>query len=154
MTLIGRSLVLFLGLILQAGSLAPSLEDGLTPSEKEQLQRERSIDDRIKIYERASARVFKVLEAQVLKEEFQSVPATLKSWSALLDLSVKDIDENVNRKKKSKALIRFEIQLRKALSDVQGFKIRAPVDQQDAFDGFLNHAEGIRKKLVDILFPG
>ncbi len=146
--------MLILGPSGQAANSSPASEDGLTAAEKEQLGREKKIDGRIKIYSGASTRQFKTLEAEVLKEDFQPVPASLKSWGALLDLAIKDISENASRKRKSKALIRFEIQLRKDLSDVQGFKIRAPVDQQDAFDAFLNHAEEIRKKFVDILFPG
>ncbi len=148
------SFVLILGLAVQAGGPSLDSDAGLTNAEKEQLQREQKIDNRIKIYEAASTRWFKTLETQVLKEDFQSVPASLKSWTALLDLAMQDINANASRKKKSKALIRYEIQLRKELGEVQGFKIRAPVDQQDEFDAFLSHAEEIRKKFVDILFPG
>ena len=145
---------LILGLAAQAGGPSSESDSGLTAAEKEQLQKEQKIDSRIKIYETASTRLFKALEANVLKEDFQSVPACLKTWTSLLDLAVEDINANASRKKKSKALIRYEIQLRKALADVQGFKIRAPVDEQDEFDAFLNRAEEIRKKFVDILFPG
>ncbi len=154
MMLMHLLLLLALGFGLQAANPSPASGDGLTSAEKDQLQKEQKIDNRIKIYEAASTRLFKTLEAQVLKDEFQSVPGTLKEWTSLLDLASKDIDSNASRKKKSKALIRYEIQLRKSLADVQGFKIRAPVDQQDEFDAFLSHAEEIRKKFVDILFPG
>ncbi len=143
-----------LSVMLQAAGAPPQPDDGLTAAEREQLQKQQKLDGRIKIYAIASKRLFKTLEAQVLKEDFQSDLATLKTWAALLDLASKDIGENASRKKKSKALIRYEIELRKALGDVQGFKIRAPVDQQDAFTAFLEHAERIRKGFVDILFPG
>lgn len=148
------SLILIFGLMMQASSLPPSADDGLTAVEKEQLQREMKIDNRIKIYESATIRMFKTLKAAVLKDDFQPVPATLEAFTTLLDLAANDIDRNESRKRKSRALIRYEIQLRKIISDVQGFKIRAPVDQQDAFDAWLNRAEEIKKKLVDIIFPG
>jgi hypothetical protein len=146
-------LILIFGLRMQAASLLPSAADGLTSVERERLQREQKIDNRIKIYENASARLFKTLEAAVLKEDFQSVPAILKFFTTLLNLAIKDIDQNESRKRKSRALIRYEIQLHKTISGVQGFKIRAPVDQQDDFDAWLNRAEEIRKKFMDILFP-
>jgi hypothetical protein len=147
-------LMLFFGLMPQAGSIAPPSDDGLTAVEREQLRKEQKIDNRIKIYDNASTRLLKTLEGAVLKEDFQSAPATLKAWTTLLTMSLNDIDQNESRKKKSKNLIRYEIHLRKAISDVQGFKIRAPADQENTFDSWLNKAEEIRKKLVDILFPG
>ena len=147
-------LTLFFGLIMQAGSLPLPADDGLTAAESQQLHKERKIDNRIKIYDNASRRLLKTLEAAMLKEDFQSGPATLKAWTTLLTMSFEDIYENANRKKKSKNLIRYEIHLRRAISDVQGFKIRAPVDQQDTYDAWLKKAEEIRKKFVDILFPG
>jgi hypothetical protein len=148
------SLMFFFGLMLQAGSLPPNSDDGLTAVEREQLQKEQKIDNRIRIYDSASARLLKILEGAVLKEDFQPATATLQGWTTLLTMSLKDIDQNENRKKKSRNLIRFEIHLRKAISDVQGFKMRAPVGQEDAFDAWLNKAEELRKKLVDIIFPG
>ncbi len=144
--------ILILGLT-QASGVPATPDDGLTAAEREQLQKQQKIDGRIKIYAIASQRLFRTLEAEVLKEDYQSDLATLKTWGALLDRASKDIGENASRKKKSKSLIRYEIELRKALTDVQGFKIRAPVDQQDAFTAFLDRAEGIRKGFVDILFP-
>lgn len=145
---------LMLGVMLQVVGVPPQPDDSLTAAEREQLQKEQKLDGRIKVYATASRRLFRTLEGQVLKEDFQTDLATLKSWASLLNLASKDIGENASRKKKSKALIKYEIELRKALADVQAFKIRAPVDQQDAFTAFLNHAEGIRKGFVDILFPG
>jgi hypothetical protein len=130
------------------------LDDALTGAEKAQLQKEQKLDNRIKIYDRASIRMSKTLEALAIREDFEPVPAALEKWTALLSLAARDIQEHASRKKKSKALIRYEIGLRRALSDVQSYKIRAPVDQQDTFDSFLKHAEAIRKSFVDILFPG
>jgi hypothetical protein len=148
------SIMLFFGLMLQAGSIPPPSDDGLTAAEREQLQKEQKIDNRIKIYDNACTRLLKILEGAVLKEDFQSTPATLKAWTTLLTISFNDIDQNASRKKKSKNLIRYEIHLRRTISDVQGFRIRAPLDQENAFDAWLNKAEETRRKMVDILFPG
>ena len=148
------SLLLIIGLTVQLGSVPPLTGDGLTAAERAELQRQQKIEGRIKVYQSACRRLLKTVETEVLKDDFQSVPDTLKSWLALLELAAQDIDKNESRKKKSKALIQYEILLRKEISDVQGFKIRAPVDQQDNFEAWLTRAEEIRKKFVDILFPG
>ena len=153
MILAGYALALVFSLTAQsAGTLAPAAE-GLTAAEKERLAREQKLDNRIKIYETASKRLLKSLETAVLKEQYDSDLPILRAWTGLLNTAFADIDKNASRKKKSKALIRLEIQLRKALADVQEYKIRAPIDQQDAFDSFLARSEEIRKKFVGILFP-
>ncbi len=147
-------LLFVFALLLQAGSSPPGSDLGLTAAEKDALQREQKIDNRIKIYDNASERLSKTIESLVRKDSFQSVPDVLKSWGDVLEMAAKDIDSNASRKKKSKALIRFEIRLRKEIGAAQEYKIRAPVDQQDLFNSWLNRAEEIRKKFVDILFPG
>ncbi len=149
-----QTIALMVGLAMQTGSAPALSDDGLTAAEREQLQQQQNIENRIKIYDNATARFFKTIEASVLKDDFDSVPALLKSWTKLLDMALKDIDANASRKKKSKALIRYEIRVRKAISNMQDYKIRAPVDQQEAFDAWLNNAEETRKKFVAILFPG
>jgi hypothetical protein len=42
--------------------------------------------------------------------------------------------------------------VRKANSVFRGYKAKAPVDQQDAFDVLIAGAEKIRMKFVDIIF--
>ena len=148
------TLLLFFALLSQAAGPPSALNQGLTPAERDALQRERKIDNRIKIYDEASERLSKSLESLVVKDGFQSVPDVLESWRNVLELAAKDIEENASRKNKSKALIRFEIRLRKEIANAQDFRIRAPVDQQDVFDAWLSRAEEIRKEFVDILFPG
>jgi hypothetical protein len=148
------TIILIFGLMMQVGAQSLSTDNGLTAAEQAALRREKNVDGRIKIYDRASARWSKDLEAQTLKDDFQAVPDTLKAWRQLLELAVKDIDQNASRKKKSRDLIRCEIQLRKQISNVQGIKIRAPLDQQSDFDAWLGRAEEVRKKFVEIIFPG
>jgi len=139
-------------MFIQAGGIPPGVEDILIPAEKVQMQKANSIDRRIKVYEAASKRIQQTLHDCVAKQEFEQVPDTLKLWTSLLAKSLEDIEANLKSKKKSRNLINYEIQVRKAIADTQGYKIRAPVEQQDDFDSCLAQAETIRKKLVEILF--
>ncbi len=144
-------LVLFLSL---SQAVAPSATTGeiFIPSEKAKLENETNLDRRIKVYEAASKRMQQSLEAAVSKEDFQTVPDTLKLWISLLSKSLEDIEANLKTKKKSRALIDYEIQVRKSIANTQNYKIRAPVDQQDVFDSSLAQAETVRKRFVEILF--
>ena len=117
------------------------------------VEKERDINDRIKVYTEASKRIQERLVKASSKRQFESVPRELELWTALLANSYKDIKTNINPEKKSKNLIKFEIQVRKSLDDLEDYKIKAPIDQQDAFDACLSQAEEIRKKFVEIIFP-
>jgi len=144
-------LVLFLSLF-QAGDPSAVTGEIFSPSEKARLENETNLDRRIKVYEAASKRMQKALEAAVSKEEFQTVPDMLKVWISLLSKSLEDIEANLKTKKKSRALISYEIQVRKSIANTQNYKIRAPVEQQDVFDSSLVKAETVRKRFVEILF--
>ena len=48
----------------------------------------------------------------------------LKAWPDLMAEASRDIDRNIGRKKKSKNLIHFEIQLRRALLDLRNLKFQ------------------------------
>ncbi len=146
-------LALTCGLLLQAGLLSSTPgPDGLLDSERARLERETKLDKRIKIYEAASIRYQNALAASVQNQELQIIPAQLKSWTNLLDTSLKDVENSTARKDKSKALIHYEIHLRKAISDMQELKLKASVEQFDAFEAWLKRAEEIHKRFVDMLF--
>jgi len=145
-------LVLTLSVCVQGGGASSAAGEILNSKEKAQMAKADSIDRRIKVYEAASKRIQQTLQDSVLKENFGVVPETLSRWTALLALSLEDIEANLKSKKRSRSLINYEIQVRKAISSTQSLKIRAPIDQQDAFDSCLSRAEAIRKKLVEILF--
>jgi hypothetical protein len=133
---------------------APQSADGLIPAERVQLAKEQKVDRRIKIYAQALARHRASFEGAVIKQDYEAVAGVLASWFQLLQYSVDDIDSGItNRKNKSKELIRYEIQLRKAISDVQGYRTTLPVDQVDALDTWLSRAEEAHQKIVEILFP-
>jgi predicted phage-related endonuclease len=132
----------------------PVSEDGLTAQEQGKLAEQKKIDGRIKVYQSATERYKSALVAKLKQQEYASVPEILQSWNRLLTYSLQDIDKSiVDRRKKSKALIRYEIQLRKAISDIQARKTAAPVEVFDQLDTWLKQADQVRRKLVDIIFP-
>jgi hypothetical protein len=145
-------LPLFLYAFLQVASV-PLLEgNALNVEEKGRINRAQSVDDRIKVYHSASQRMQQSVDAAVSSNDFSGVPDALKLWVVLLTGSLEDIEANLKTNKKSKALIHYEIQVRKANSAFRGYKAKAPVDQQDALDELITGAEKIRKKFVDIIF--
>ena len=148
------ALILVFSLFLQADSTPLFREDIFTAKEIEKLEKERDVNDRIKIYTNASKRIRNRLGKAVSKGQFQTIPGDLELWTMLLANSLDDIKANIDPGKKSKNLIRYEIEVRKSLDDIKDYKVRAPIDQQDAFDACLSKAEAIRKKFVEIIFPG
>jgi hypothetical protein len=126
--------------------------DGLTPTERSKLEKEAKIDSRIRVYEAASTRFHKSVRSGVQKQEFEIVQEDLNSWMKVLSASLEDIEVNVNRKKMSRSLIRYEIQLRKAFVDLQDLKHKAPLEEQEKIETWLGRAEGIRNSFLNILF--
>jgi hypothetical protein len=144
---------LALSLLFQAAAGPPDMSNILNPAEQAQMSAAQKVEDRIKVYLNASIRIQRSLHETVTKKEYETTPNTLQLWGSLLSKSLEDIEANLKTKKKSKALIRYEIQVRKALVDLRNSKVNAPYEQQDAFDDCITRAESIRKKFVEILFP-
>lgn len=139
-------------LLLQTAAV-PSFPEGvLSPAESINLKGEKNIERRIRVYESASKRYQGLIEGAISAEEFQTVPGNLMLWRTLLDESLKDIEVNLKSNKKSRALIRYEIQVRKTIATLQDNKFRAPEDQQGLLDSCLARAGEVRKKFVEILF--
>ena len=126
--------------------------DGLTPTERSKLDKEGKIDSRIRIYESASDRFHKSVRSALQKQEFEVVQDGLNSWIKVLSGSLEDIEMNVNRRKMSRALIRYEIHLRKAFGDLQELQYKAPLEEQEKIEKWLGRAEGIRDSFLSILF--
>jgi hypothetical protein len=145
-------LILAFNMIFQADWASSFESDIFTSNEVKKLETEKDINDRIKIYTNASKRIRKRLDKAASRGQFQSVPGDLELWTALLANSLKDIKTHIDPKKKSKNLIKYEIEVRQSLDDLQDYKIKAPIDQQDAFEACLSQAESIRKKFVEIIF--
>jgi len=146
------SLLLLVVILLQADGSA-TLVDGLTIAERLQLNRKVKIEDRIKIYESVSSRYHKSVEQAAEKQNFERIPVLLQSWSLVLSKSLADITQNIDRKRKSNALIKYEIRMRKSIVDIGDARIKAPVDHQEYYDHWIDHAEEVRKHFVEILFP-
>jgi len=146
------SLSFSLCLLLQTADLSAIPEGIFSPAERAKLERESKVENRIKVYQTASERIHGSFLEAISKDQFPSVPETLKLWTSLLAESLKDIEANL-KSKKPRALIKFEIHVRKAIAAVQDGKIRAPVEQQDFFDACLAQASATHKRLVEILFP-
>ena len=148
------SLILLLCFVASQANQAPEPADALTPAEEAALAKATKIDGRIKVYQAASERFLTDLSNEVTKHNYPAVPDTLRLWAQLLKISLKDIDASItNRKKKSGALIHYEIKLRRSITDAQAYKTAVPVDVIDKFDVWLAQAEEVHQKFVDILFP-
>jgi hypothetical protein len=126
--------------------------DWATSAERTRLQSQEKIENRIKVYELASERYRKEVMEYAGRQEFDALTQILASWTQLLEESHKDIDANIGRKKKSRALIRYEIQLRKSIGDMQQTKLKARADDLEEFESWVDRAEEIRKTFVNILF--
>jgi tRNA/tmRNA/rRNA uracil-C5-methylase (TrmA/RlmC/RlmD family) len=141
-------------MIVQADRITPPQGDSMLPLERSKLQKEEKINNRIKIYKTVSTRYLKTFSSATSTNDFESVPPTLQVWMSLLTESLQDIDANVERKKKSKALIDYEIHLRKSINEIKDYKVKAPLEQQDFLDNWVAQAEKIQAKFLDILFLG
>lgn len=139
------------GLLIQAVT-AVQAPDCLQVADRGRLEKEPKLDNRIKIYEEASNHCEQLVTDMVQRQDLQLVPGYLESWGNLLDRSLKDIEGSPGRKDKSRALRKFEIHLRKAETAIQEIKLKATVDQFDAFEAWLHRAEQVHKRFVDLLF--
>lgn len=146
--------ILSFGLLGQAAALpqgeAPT---ALTANEKALLEKETRIESRIKTYAGASDRIHHAFHAAIRGQQFDTIPGKLRDWLELLRFSLNDVRASLEKKKKSRALKNFEIQLRRASLDVQSYKIKAPIEQQDQIDDWLSQAESIRTQFMGMLFP-
>jgi hypothetical protein len=148
------SFSLFLSILLQNGSVPVFPPDTFTEKETAKIEKKAdNIDGRIDVYRSASERMQKELKKTLSKEGFQYIPDRIERWTLLVTESLKDIKANIDPgKKKSKSLIKYEIQVRKAIKDLKELQVRAPYSQQDMFDNCIERADVARGKMVDILF--
>jgi hypothetical protein len=147
-------LLLSLALWFQAAAAPPkaATADCLTAVEKDRLSKENNINSRIKIYRQISERFHKGLLSASARPDTGSVPSLLGCWKEQLTAASKDIDANINRKKKSGALIDFEIQLRKSIGDVNDARLKAPVEQNSRYQDWLDEASRIHEQFVSLIF--
>jgi hypothetical protein len=146
------SFIIILNLLCPTISIPACGDDIFSSEEMRQLQKGDSVEHRIKIYQAASERIQQNLQQSVAKEEFKIIPDTLKTWTLLLTKSLEDIETNLKTKTKPRSLINYEIHVRKAIGSTEGYKLKAPADQQDAFNSCISQANSAHKKFVEILF--
>jgi hypothetical protein len=133
---------------LDLDSLGPEV---LSSSERARIARENKLDNRIKVYEKVSIRYLRTLQGQMRTEE-QDIESTLEHWLSVLRFSLADIEKHAERKKKSRPLIHYEIQLRKAIVDVRELRLKAVAEDDPLFERWLTGAESIRNRFVDVIF--
>jgi hypothetical protein len=126
--------------------------DCLNASEKKRLSAEDKIDGRVKVYRDISERFHETVESDVGKQSFNEASSLVRCWMDVVASSLKDIETNINRKKKSGALINYEIQLRKSIVDMGDARLKVPYQQQGDFESWLTQAKAAHTKFVDILF--
>src|SRR5262245_53561869 len=142
-----------LAVVLQAAPAAPTQSnEAFTHAEKVRLDSDGDIEDRVKIYESVSTRHLRSMQALV-KEESDKIPAGLEAWAAAIETSREDIEKHISRNKKSRALIRYEIHLRKAITELNEIKFKRPAEASEAFEKWNVKAEEVRRRFVSILFP-
>jgi len=145
---------LFVSAAAQAGPVpAPGPFAALTTEENAQLARQTKIDGRVRIYEKATVRFASELSKLVNQEDFPEVRARLALWQGLLSGSVSDIVSSVPRGKRPKAVIKYEIQLRKVIAEMQSLRVTASVEAFDAFQEWAASAEECRKSIMAVIFP-
>lgn len=136
------------------GSAGSSLATSgcLNAVEQKRLSAEEKIDGRVNVYRRISERLHLSIESTVAKQNFDDVPALVRCWRELLTVSLKDIEANINRKKKSGALINYEIQVRKSIVDMDDVRLKVPSPQESDFEAWISQAKAAHGRFVDILF--
>ena len=146
--------ILILSVFLQYGSASNFPAGTFTEKEARKIEKESdNTDGRIDVYRDASIRIQKELKEAVSKDRFQDVPGRIQLWTSLVTESLRDIEFSIDpKKKKSKALIKYEIHVRQTINDLRELQIRAPYEQQQIFDSCIERANAARGKMVDILF--
>jgi len=148
------SFSLLLIFFLQSG-YTPSFPEGtFTGKEKKKIEKNQdNLEERTEVYRDACVRILKQLRKDIAQNDYPVIPDRLKTWTTLLSESLKDIEANMNPdKKKPKDLMKYEIEIRKAINDLKDYQLRAPAGQQDVFERCISEADTIHGKIVDILF--
>jgi hypothetical protein len=147
-----RLLAFILCVFLQGTIISPKMDGVFNPKEEAKMASAKNVKQRIKVYEAACKRYKQTLESAIIRDDYSHVSDDLKRWNMLLSASREDIDANLRTNKKSKELIRYEIELRKSLKAFQDYKVKVPIEYQDKVSLFLEQAEKIRKRFIEIIF--
>ena len=100
MSIVGSFSLVFV-VLLQAGFIPDFPAGTFTEKEAGKIEKESDdIEERIKVYQKASERILKNLRSAVSRKQFQTVPDDILIWMTLITESLKDIEANLDRKKK------------------------------------------------------
>jgi hypothetical protein len=143
--------IFWLSLVLQTAVL--STNEFLTADEQNRFDKATEVEGRIKIYHSALKRIQETIETAAAKDDFEKVPETLKRWTSILVKSCDDIETNLKKKKRSRALIKYEIDIRQSIEQNKKIKYKAPFEQLELFNSYIAEAEAVRKRLLKVLFP-
>jgi len=126
--------------------------DCLSDLDKRRLAAEAGIEKRIKICREISDRLHKAVEQAAKKQQAAEVASLLTCWGDHLDASLRDVESFINRKKRSGALKDFEIQLRKAIRDMEDARLKAPYEESAHYEAWIDQAKKVHDRFVDFLF--
>src|SRR5512140_3474466 len=135
------ALSILLILVPQAAEEGARPSDCLLPAELRKLETEPRLDSRVKIYETASDRCLASARQALALPNPPPVSSILNGWMQLLERSLGDIEKHSDRKKKSKALIRFEIQLRKSIAELKDSRMKVNYEEMQEIDSWTDKAD-------------
>src|SRR5439155_26961275 len=72
------------------------VSEPLTAAEKNQLERERNVEDRIRVYEAASSRIYGLIRNLIFRQLFEDVDVEMRYWLVLLFVPQQDIEHNIS----------------------------------------------------------
>ncbi len=132
---------------------AQSTESPFTEKERALYSQKRAFNERMEFFDDVVARYRKEFDAYNRRKDFEGFVQFLNSYGQLLKITDDDVREIPGDKKgKSKALRKLEIQLRKAKEDLQSFKPNASAEQQATFERAINQSESVRTRMLQIIF--
>ncbi|HEV8132081.1 MAG TPA: hypothetical protein VGQ81_12570 [Acidobacteriota bacterium] len=141
---------LVLLLMLQA---SPDINSPFNEKERAIYLQKHSFSDRMELFYEVVARYRREFDAYGKQKDYSGFLPILDKYSHLLKVMEQDLLQLPGEKKaKSKALRKLEIQLRKAKEDLQNFRSNASAEQQTAFENSLAQSESLRTRMLQIIF--
>src|SRR5947209_7166285 len=142
--------VLLFSLILQ--TTAP-VNSPFTEKERSLYSQKHTFGERMEFFDDVVARYRREFDAYNRRKDFEGFITFLDSYGHLLKIIDEDVREMPGDKKgKSKALRKLEIQLRKSKEDLQSFKPNAGAEQQTVFESAITQSESVRTRMLQIIF--
>jgi ATP-dependent helicase/DNAse subunit B len=143
-------LFVLLSLMLQT---SPDIDSSFNEKERAMYLQKHSFNDRMELFDEVVVRYRREFDAYGRQKDYSGFGPLLDKYNHLLKVTEQDLLQLPGEKKaKSRALRKLEIQLRKAKEDLQGFKSNAGADQLSAFENSIAQSESLRTKMLQIIF--